>query len=119
MPGPPGPPARPRPRSCRSPRSPAGRAGSVGCPPGPRPTKPACSCVCQLLVDGYRKRECKGGALAQAGLDADLAPVHLHDALDDRETEPGAALLARARRVGLLELLEYPAVVGLGDAGAG
>ena len=45
--------------------------------------------------------------------------MHLDDALGDRESQPGAALLARDRIVGLLELLEQLGLIGGGDAGAG
>jgi hypothetical protein len=43
----------------------------------------------------------------------------LDDAFGDRQSKPGAALLFRDRRVGLLELLEDFCLLGFGDAGTG
>ena len=47
----------------------------------------------------------------------DRAAVHLDDTLGDRESEPAAALLARAAVVDLLELFKYFALI-LGRAPA-
>ena len=50
--------------------------------------------------------------------DVDAAPMLLGDRLRDRQAEPGAAGVARARRVGAVEAVEQPVALGLLDAGA-
>jgi hypothetical protein len=67
-------------------------------------------------LDGQGERE--GRALAGRGLDPDATAVHLDDAPGDGQAETGAPLRARRRAVDLLELLEDPLLVGLGDARA-
>jgi hypothetical protein len=65
-----------------------------------------CSCGFDLSFDDDRQRERKCRALTKLRLNPDLPPVHLNDALRYGEPQAGAALLARDRVVGLLELLK-------------
>jgi hypothetical protein len=61
-----------------------------------------------LPLDNDRERECKGRTSARLGLDPNPAPVHLNDALRDRESQPSAALLLGDGVVRLLKLLKQP-----------
>ena len=47
-----------------------------------------------------------------------MTAVRFHHVLDDRETEPGPPLIARATRVGTVEPLEYARQMLSGDAAA-
>ena len=58
------------------------------------------------------------GAAALAVVEPDVTAHRLHHALADRETEAGAAFLARERRIGLREAAEDPVAKLLRDAGA-
>ena len=69
-----------------------------------------------LSLDVHGKREGKGRAFTQFGLDPNTSAVHLDDTLGDGESEAGAALFARDRIVGLLKLLEYLGLVVDADA---
>ena len=55
-----------------------------------------------------REDEPEGRALARLAVDVELAAVTLHDVLDDRQPEPGAAGLARAAAVDAIEALGQP-----------
>src|SRR6266536_5477351 len=57
-------------------------------------------------------------SLACLGFDPNAPAVHLDDALGDRQAEASAALLARDRAVGLLELLEDLDLIGRGYTGS-
>ena len=57
--------------------------------------------------------------MADLRLDPDAPAMHLDDALGDRQSQPGAALFAGHRIVGLLEFLEQLGLIGGGDARAG
>src|SRR5262249_10162558 len=67
-----------------------------------------CVCLCRLhlSLDDDRQRECECRTLARLRLDPNPPAVHLDDALGYGESQPGAALLARDRIVGLLKLLK-------------
>jgi hypothetical protein len=54
--------------------------------------------------------------MSQLRLDPDLTAVHLDNALGDGQSQAGAALLARDRIIGLLELLKQLGLIGCGDA---
>ena len=73
--------------------------------------------ACRSTRTGTVKRKVE--PCAERGLHPDAPAVQLHDPPGDRQPEPGAALLPGAGAVGLLELLEDPLLVGLGDPGAG
>ena len=115
------PPRRLRPRSSRSRRCPADRAGSGDCPRCPR--RPGCVLLMRGLLaaatlTGSVNRE--GRALAELRTRPRCgrrAARRCACAID--EAEPGAALLARAGAVDLLELLEDLAWSARRDAGAG
>src|SRR3954464_4213071 len=66
-----------------------------------------------------RHGDLEGRALADLGGDGDRAAVQLDDLARDREAKAGAALLARAGVVDLLELVEDPLLVLGRDAEAG
>src|SRR5262245_30681812 len=68
-----------------------------------------------LALDAHRHLEAERRSPSDDGLDPDPATVELDDALRDGESEPRPALLPRARAVGLLEFLEDPLPVRLGD----
>src|SRR6516164_478395 len=72
-----------------------------------------------LLLNNNRKGERKCGALARLRLDPNPSAVHLNDPLGDGQSQAGAALLARDRIVGLLELMKQLGLVRSGDARAG
>jgi hypothetical protein len=63
-----------------------------------------------------RQYDPKSRALAQHRLDRDRPALQLDHALRDRQTQPGTALLARARIVDLLELAKDPLLIGVGNA---
>ena len=65
-----------------------------------------------------REDEPEGRALAGLARDVELAAVTLHDVLDDRQPEPGAAGLARAAAVDAIEALGQPREMLAGDAAA-
>ena len=69
--------------------------------------------------DGKAEIEREGGAAAQGAREMQLPTHQLHEVSADRQPEPGAAVLARDRRVGLHELLEEPFLRGVVDADAG
>src|SRR5215831_15329590 len=75
--------------------------------------------VAPLCFDPDGNGEVERRSRALLRLDPNAPAVHLDDALGDRQAETGAALLARDRAVGLLELLEDLGLIGSGDAGAG
>ena len=83
---------------------------AAGSPRGPR--RPGCAWLMvrpspwRSTRTGTRKQKVE--PRAERRLDPDPAAVQLDDPLGDREPEPRAALLAGARAVGLLELLEDP-----------
>src|SRR2546429_10016213 len=58
----------------------------------------------RLDPSGYADGECR--TLAQPALDRDFAAHHLAETPADREAEPGAAILARGRGIGLHKFLE-------------
>jgi hypothetical protein len=58
------------------------------------------------LSDAEPRREVEGAALSGRALDPDPAAHELDEAAADGEAEPGAAVLARGRHVGLREGLE-------------
>src|SRR5207244_7784951 len=62
---------------------------------------------------------CDAGAFAQAALQLQHAMMKLHDVLDDRETETGAAKLARARPIDTVEAFRQTRYVGRRNALAG
>ena len=72
-------------------------------------------------VRGRRGRDPEAEGAAEAGdaLDRDLAAHQLDELAGDREAEPGAAALARHRRLDLGEALEQEALRLLRDADAG
>jgi hypothetical protein len=70
------------------------------------------------LVD-RRQEQRERAALAGVALDAQVATEEARDLATDREAEPGAAVLAARRAVGLLECLEDQALLVLRDADAG
>src|ERR1043166_3390594 len=66
-----------------------------------------------------RDLEAERAPLPHAALHPHRAVVERHRVLHNREPEPGAALLARARLVDPVEALEHAREVGGGDAGPG
>jgi hypothetical protein len=52
-------------------------------------------------------------------LNPDFSAVHLDDAFRDREPQPGAALLARDRIVGLLKFLKQLSLISFANARPG
>src|SRR4051794_10757748 len=54
------------------------------------------------------KDEPEGRALARLAVDVELTAMALHDVLDDRQSQPGAARLARAAAVDAIEALGEP-----------
>ena len=67
---------------------------------------------------GAGKHEPEDRALARLAVDVELAAVALHDVLDDRQPEPGAAGLARAAAVDAIEALGQARQVLARDARA-
>ena len=65
------------------------------------------------------RREPERAALAGLARHPDLAAHQLRQPLGDGKAEPGAAIFARGRGVGLLEGLEQPPDLLLGEADAG
>jgi hypothetical protein len=63
-----------------------------------------------LLLNVHRQCECEGRTVARLRLHPDSASVHFDNAL--AEPKAGAALLARDRVVGLLELLKQLGLIG-------
>ena len=71
------------------------------------------------LIGPHRQREIHRGPVPAAlALDADHAAHQLHQALRDRESEPGAAVLAGRAAVALREFLEDDALLDGRDADA-
>src|SRR4029079_1224592 len=97
----------------RQPRARRGTAAcSARCPP---PRGSACpSSPDRRRRDGEHER----ASLADFAVAPDATPVHLDEALRQGEPETGPFVLPRPG-LGLLELLEDPAEVVLGDPGAG
>ena len=62
--------------------------------------------VGSFSVSGHRRGESDGGAFADLGLDADLAPVGFDQLFDDCQADPRSAGLAGARLVRAVEALE-------------
>ena len=95
-----------RPRPGRAGRGPSAAPPGVGraAGPGARPK---------------RQREVERAAPADLALEPDLPAHHLDQAGRDRQAQPGAAVLAGRRGVGLGERLEEPLLLLGGDADAG
>src|SRR2546422_11381330 len=72
-----------------------------------------------LRLHPHRQREPEDRAVPRARFHPDAPPVQLDDPPGDGQPKARAALPARARAVGLLELLEDLLLVGLGDARTG
>src|SRR5215468_4563770 len=68
-----------------------------------------------LALDAHGHLEAERRAPSDRGLHPDPAAVELDDPLRDGKPEPRPAFLPRARAVGLLELLEDPLPIRLGD----
>src|SRR5580704_9120729 len=67
---------------------------------------------------GRREEQAEAAALALDGVDLDLSTVGFHVALHEREPEPDPSELARARSVDLVEGVEDPLDLRVGDADA-
>src|SRR5581483_778650 len=68
---------------------------------------------------GRRQAHAHRGALFERAFDLELALVRLHDVLDDRQPEAGAAEIARARLVDSIKALGEARQIFFRNAGAG
>src|SRR5437867_8158441 len=68
---------------------------------------------------GERDREVERRAVTDRALDPDLAPVHLHDLLNDREAQASPGNGLRGAAANAPETLEHVADLVLRDADAG
>src|SRR5271165_968400 len=66
-----------------------------------------------------RQYDPEGRALAEHGLDRNRPALKFDHSPRNRETQPGAAFLARIRIVDLLKLAKDPLLIGIGNARPG
>src|SRR5438309_2515419 len=105
-------------RRCATSLSSATRtAGGLVVPPSCVSGMPELQCI--RVFRGERDREVEGRAVADGAFHPDLAPVHLHDLLNDREAEASPGDRLRGAAADAAETLEHVADLLLRDSDPG